>query len=156
MEEQVQTGNMTVFPLATIDHLPNLWLSPVLVIPKERQLPRLVFVFTWIVLNKKTTRKSPLEETRFGGTLHRILIPVLSAYPQIGLVCIIKLDLAKYYMRLWVYLEDISPVALLIPKIHTKGTQLVGFHFIFPWGLLTPHHTFVWLPIPSPTFQNFP
>ena len=42
MDEQVQAGHVTVFPLEAVNYLHNLWLSPVAVIPQVGRGPRLI------------------------------------------------------------------------------------------------------------------
>ena len=65
---------------------------------------------------------------RFGGALQRILKQILTVYPRLGLVYLIKVDLADAYMRLWLSMEDVLSVAFLVPKKNTSNTQLVVFH----------------------------
>ena len=71
---------------------------------------------------------------RFGDTLRRIIQLVLLATPQLGTVCLGKVDLAEAYIRLWVRLEDTPSVAFLIPWKNPTNEQLVGFHLYLPIG----------------------
>ena len=76
--DQIQAGHMDVFPLNAVMALPNLWCSPLMVIPQVGQRPRLIFYFTWSGMNKSTKHLAPMEAIRFGGTLHHILQQVLT------------------------------------------------------------------------------
>ena len=73
LDEQVQAGHVTVFPLEAVNYLHNLWISPVAVILQVVKRPRLIFYFTWSGINDVSKRLAPMEAMRFGGALQRIL-----------------------------------------------------------------------------------
>ena len=73
LAEQVQAGQVTVFPLEAINYLHNLWLSLVAVILQVGRRPRVIFYFAWSGLNDVSKRLPPMEAMRFGGALQRIL-----------------------------------------------------------------------------------
>ena len=77
-----------------------------------------------------------MEAIRFRGALLRIIKKVLSADPRLGPFYLRNIDLADSYMRLWVRMEDVPPVAFLIPKKTPSNTQLVGFHLFHPMGYI--------------------
>ena len=54
--DQVQTGNIVVFPWEAIVSLPNLWLSPVDAIIQVGRYPCLIYDFPWSGLNTATKR----------------------------------------------------------------------------------------------------
>ena len=102
LAEQVQAGQVTVFPLEVVNYLHNLWLSPVAVTPQVRSRLRLIFDFTWSGLNDVSKSLSPMEAMRFGGAIQRILNQVLTNNPHLGPVYLSKVDLEDAYTRLWV------------------------------------------------------
>ena len=73
LDEQVQAGHVTVFPLEAVNYLHNLWLSLVAIILQVGRRPRLIFYFTWSRLNDVSKRLAPIKAMRFGGALQRIL-----------------------------------------------------------------------------------
>ena len=73
LDEQVQAGHVTVFPLEAVNYLHNLWLSLVAVTLQVGRRPRLILYFTWSGLIDVSKRLSPMEAMRFGGALQRIL-----------------------------------------------------------------------------------
>ena len=97
LSEQVQAGQMAVFPLEAVNALHNLWLSPVEVIPHVRRRPRPIFDFTWSGLNNISKRLAPMEAMQFGGALQHILKQVLTADPRIGPVYLSMVDLEDSY-----------------------------------------------------------
>ena len=64
-----------------------------------------------------------MEAMRFGGALQRILKQVLTAYPRLRPVYLIKVDLADAYMRLWGRMDDVLSVAFPIPKKNQQQTM---------------------------------
>ena len=59
LAEQVQAGNIVVFPLDAVQDLPKLWISPVSTSLQVGRRPRFIFDFTWSGLNEATAQKSP-------------------------------------------------------------------------------------------------
>ena len=53
--DQIQAGHMDVFPLNAVMALPNLWCSPLMVIPQVGQRPHLIFDFN-INWDKRTNQ----------------------------------------------------------------------------------------------------
>ena len=43
LDEQLQEGHVTVFPLEAVNYLHNLWLSLVALIPEVGRRPRFIF-----------------------------------------------------------------------------------------------------------------
>ena len=58
----------------------------------------------------------PWRRCDFGVALQRILKQVLTAYPRLRPVYLIKVDLADAYMRLWGRMDDVPSFAFPIPK----------------------------------------
>ena len=44
--------------------------------------------------------------------------------------------LADAYMSIWVHLEEISSIALLVPKATPEEEHMVGFYLLIPMGYL--------------------
>ena len=60
LDEQVQAGHVTVFPLEAVNYLHNLWLSLVAVIPQVGRRPCLIFDFTPSGLNEVSKSLAPI------------------------------------------------------------------------------------------------
>ena len=73
LAEQLQAGNIAIFPLAAIRHLNKLWLSPLAAIPQTGRKPRMIHKFSWRGLNKLTRAAALKDSVRFGKALHRLL-----------------------------------------------------------------------------------
>ena len=114
--KQFQLVHAFLFPLSTVHGLPNLWLSPVAVIPQVGQRLHLTIGFTWIGLNKSTALKAPKDAMQFGGTLHHIIRRVLTPDPSIGSVYLLKVDLTDAYVQLWFRIDNTPSLDFLLPK----------------------------------------
>ena len=79
-------------------------------------LPQFIFGLTLISLNVDVTLQAPQEAMHFGGTLNRLIKRILAAYPRLGPIYLIKVDLVDAYMCLWVHGEDTPATAFIIPK----------------------------------------
>ena len=134
LADQVQAVHIVVSPLDTVQDLPKLCLSPVPAIPQVGRRPHLIFDFPWIDLNEATSQEAPKEVVRFGGTLGRIIRPILQVKPQIGPVYLGKVYLIGAYMWMWVRLEDTPSVAFLVRQKNPTDEQLVGFHLALTMG----------------------
>ena len=134
IQEQAQAGNIALFSLIAVCHLPKLWLSPLAAIPQRGKKPRQIYNFSWSGLNEAVTQVSHKEAIRFGKSLYRVIYCILNAPPKLGSTFLNKVDLADAYMRIWVRLEDIPSVAFLVPKATPDEEQLVGFHLSIPMG----------------------
>ena len=60
LDKKVQSGHVTILPLEAFNYLHNLWLSPVAVILQVGRRPRLIFYFTWSVINEVSKCLAPI------------------------------------------------------------------------------------------------
>ena len=121
-----------VLPWSAAKELPNLWISPIGLIPQEARRPRLIYDYTFSGLNNATVRQAPSESIQFGNALERLLAKILSADPVFGPVFLAKVDLSDAYMRVWLRAEDVPRLAFVVPPR--------------TWRQQTPH----WLsPVPA-------
>jgi hypothetical protein len=63
----------TILPLATIQHIPNLRLSPLGCVPQRDRRPRLINDLSFYEINKNTVCMAPPDAMQFGRALERVL-----------------------------------------------------------------------------------
>ena len=136
LDEHIQAGHVTVFPLEEVWDLHTLWLSPLSVISQVGRRPHLIFDFTRSGLNKSKERLALIEAIRFGSEIHRILQQFFDADLYLGTIYISKADLADAHMRLWVIMDDVPYVAFLAPNKTPRNQQLLGFTLSLPMGYI--------------------
>ena len=61
LQEQAQSGHITLFSLRAVPHLPRLWLSPLASILQRGRKPRLIYDFSWSGLNKAVNQVAHKE-----------------------------------------------------------------------------------------------
>ena len=91
---------MAIFPLAKVRHLKYLWIYPLAVIPKMGRNLRLIYSFSWRILNSKVHQAAPKEYMRFGRALNILPDCILWNKPMLGPDLLRKFDLADAYMRI--------------------------------------------------------
>ena len=74
--------------------------------------------------------------TIFGKLLHNLLDFILRADLDLGPTYLNKVDLEDAYMRIWVFLTDISYVDFLVPMDKENDPQLVVFNLSTPMGYM--------------------
>ena len=105
-----------MFTLSAVADLPNLWIYPVDVIPKDSRRNHLILDFTWSAIDNTRERDSPAEEMNFGGALACSVRWVITAESALDTIYLIKVELDDVYMRLWVRVEDTQYTAFISPK----------------------------------------
>ena len=134
LQEKSQPGQIALFPLRAVRHLPKLWLSLLASIAQRGRKPRLIYDFSWSGLNEAVTQVAHKEAMWFGKALYRVINCILKAPPKLGPTFLNKVDLSDACMRIWLRLEDIPSVAFLVTKATPEEDQLVGFHLSIPMG----------------------
>ena len=64
----------------------------------------MVYDFSWSIINAATSHLPPQDAMHFSNTLYHTLKIILHANPDLGLVCLSKVDLANAYVWLWVWM----------------------------------------------------
>ena len=93
MADFVKKGFWTVLPYRSVQHLPNLRLSPLGVVPQQDRRPRLIVDLSFYDVNADTIPHAPPEAMQFGRTLDRIITTIRHADPSHGPVHMIKVDI---------------------------------------------------------------
>ena len=117
LSKQAQAGHISLSTLREIYHLTRLWTAPLSDIPQQGRKLRLIYDFSWIVLNKEVIHVAPKETISFGKALYRLIDCIILTPMKIGPDFLSKVDLSNAYMRIWVHPEDIPPVPFLVQTL---------------------------------------
>ena len=71
---------------------------------------------TWFGVNEHTVMELPPEVMQFGGALPRILWLLWHADPDLGPIYLAKFDIADGFYRLFLYPDDATKLAVLMPS----------------------------------------
>ena len=138
MSEMVQRGQWMVLPFAAVQHLPNLRISPLGVVPQHERRPRTIVDLSFHGVNADTLPLAPLEAMQFGQALRRILQRLVQANPKFGPVHMIKVDISDGFYRVHLNPSDVPALGVAFPPA-PDGTPLVAFPLALPMGwVLSP------------------
>lgn len=133
MATMVQKGQWMVLPFSLIQHLSNLRLSPLGVVPQHERRPRTIVDYTFSGVNKDTLQLAPQEAMQFGRTLDRLLQHLSEIDPRHGPVYLIKLDISDGFYRMHLHPSDIPLLGVIMPS--TKGADpRIAFPLTLPMG----------------------
>ena len=76
----------------------GLWLSPLTETYQTERNPRLLYNFSWIILNEKVKQYAPKKSISFRQAPHCLLDCILEADPALGVTYIRKVDLTDVHM----------------------------------------------------------
>ena len=133
MADMVEKGQWMVLPFHEVQHLPNLRISPIGVVPQRDRRPRTIVDYTFSNVNQDTVPLAPAESMQFGHALDRVLQHIVHADPRHGPVHMIKVDVADGFYRLWTSPQDIPNLGVAFPPA-PDGTPLVAFPLTLPMG----------------------
>ena len=102
MTEFCNQGYWLVLPYSAVQHLPNLRILPLGVVPQRNRRPRLIVDFTFSGVNQDTVPLAPREAMQFGRALQRVCRKIVRANPRYGPVHMTKIDIADGFYRVWV------------------------------------------------------
>jgi hypothetical protein len=123
----------TILPLATIQHIPNLRLSPLGCVPQRDRRPRLINDLSFYEINKNTVCMAPPDAMQFGRALERVLHKIKHADPRHGPVYLCKIDIADGFYRVDLEASSAPTLAVILP--HNNGEQpLVAIPLSLPMG----------------------
>jgi len=133
MASMIHASQWIVLPLAMVEHLPGLRISPMGVVPQRQRRPRPIVDYTFSGINTETLPIAAMDSMQFGHALNRLLRRIVEADPQNGPVYLSKIDLADGFYRIWLRLQDILKLGVAIPHLPTEG-PLVAFPLALPMG----------------------
>jgi hypothetical protein len=84
MTDFIRKGFWLVLPFAAVQHLPDLRILPLGVVPQRNRRPRLIVDYTFSGVNEETRKMAPGGSMQFGRALDRILLAVLEAPDEFG------------------------------------------------------------------------
>ena len=132
MAEFCNQGYWLVLPYSAVQHLPNLRILPLGVVPQRNRRPRLIVDFTFSGVNQDTVPLAPREAMQFGRALQRVCRKIVRANPRYGPVHMAKIDIADGFYRVWVQHTDIPKLGVALPV--SSGEQWVAFPLALPMG----------------------
>lgn len=93
LADMIEKGQWLVLPFKLVQHLPNLQVSPIGVVPQHDRRPRTIVDYTFSGVNQQTAPLTFPESMQFGKALQRILRLIAKADPRHGPVHLIKVDI---------------------------------------------------------------
>jgi hypothetical protein len=133
MLDMVERRYWIVLPYHLVQHLPNLRISPLGVVPQRERRPRIIVDYTFSGVNDDTVRQARPEAMQFGGALERILRAILHAPAHHGPVYLIKIDLSDGFYRIQVKPEDVPQLGVILPR-EPDAPPLIAFPLALPMG----------------------
>jgi len=101
--------------------IPNLWLSPPVLIPQSERQPWSIYNYSYSGLNAAIIQTTPLESMQFGAWGFLLLHEIVRADPLLDPVSMAKTDLSDAYMRVWLALKDVPKLAFVIPSVQGQS-----------------------------------
>ena len=132
MGAMVAKGQWLVLPYEAVQHLPNLWVSPIGVVPQHDHYPQTIVDYSYYFLNAETLDLSAPEAIQFGRTLQCCLQAIMEADPRHGPVHMLKVDVSDGFYCIHVHPADIPALSVAFPSL--DGTPLVAFPLTLPMG----------------------
>ena len=122
-----------ILPFALLQHLPNLRLSPMGVVPQRDRRPRIIVDYTFSLINEHTTSQAPPEAMQFGHAFDRLLHRIHHVDRSFGPVFLIKVDLADGFYRVALATEDLPALGVAFPSLPSEP-PLVALPLVLPMG----------------------
>jgi len=114
----INKNQWIVLPWDVAKNLPGLRLSPLGVVPQRGRRPRWIVDYTWWEVNKDTLP---------------YLREILLAYPKLGPVYLLKLDISDGFYHIDLAIDDIPKLGVVFPN--WPGEEpLVAFPLVLPMG----------------------
>jgi hypothetical protein len=73
MADMIDKDQWLVFPFSQVQHLPNLRISPIGVVPQRDRRPRTIVDYSFSDVNQETCPIAPTEAMQFGKALQRTI-----------------------------------------------------------------------------------
>jgi hypothetical protein len=129
----IRKQQWTLLPARQVEHLKNLRLSPLGVVPQRDRRPRVIVDYSYSDVNADTAQLAPHEAMQFGKALHRLIHRIVRAHPRHGPVNLSKVDIADGFYRIWVAALHVPQLGVLFPKSEGEE-QLIAFPLVLPMG----------------------
>ena len=133
MTDFCEKGFWMVLPYELVQHLPNLCLSPVGVMPQCNWRPQLIVDLSFWGINAETLPRAPPEVMQFGWTLEQTLYHIQHANLVFGPVYVGKYDCSDAFYHFPLAPNDALSLAVLLPQ-HSSEPPLVAIPFALPMG----------------------
>jgi len=129
----VKKGQWLVLPYKDVKNIPNLWLSPLGVVPQHDRCPRTIADYTFSGVNGDTVPLTDHLPLQFGRALLRILKKIVTSNPHWGPIYVIKIDLADGFYRIHLAPCQIPALGVVFPTAAGRP-RLVAFPLALPMG----------------------
>ncbi len=129
----IDKGQWIVLPYRSVQHLAQLRVSPVGVVPQTNRRDPTIVDYSFSNLNDDTVALTPREAMQFGHALDRILAQLLAADPSHGPVHLIKVDLSDGFYRVLVRAQDVPKLGVIVPSLPGEE-PLIAFPLALPMG----------------------
>lgn len=129
----IRKGQWILLPADLVEHMQNLRLSPIGVVPQRDRRPRTISDYSFYFVNADTCPLAPSDAMQFGQALYRLLGKIVAADPRFGPVYLSKIDIADGFYRVRLLPRDILKLGVLFPQQPGEPT-LVGFPLVLPMG----------------------
>ena len=133
MVDMCRKSYWIVLPYKDVQHLPNLRLSPLGVVPQRERRPRIIVDYTFSEVNQDTISQAPLEAMQFGRALDRLLHAIHTAPEDHGPTYLLKVDLSDGFYRIPVAPRDVPQLGVAFPTAPGEE-KLVAFPITLPMG----------------------
>ena len=95
----IRKGQWILLPADLVEHMQNLRLSPIGVVPQRDRRPRTISDYSFYFVNADTCPLAPSDAMQFGQALYRLLGKIVAADPRFGPVYLSKIDIADGFYR---------------------------------------------------------
>ena len=136
LSDMIDQGQWLVLPFKLVQHLPNLRISPIGVVPQHERRPRTIVDYSFPKVKNVNNATVPLffrESMQFGRALRRVLRLIARADPRHGPVHLSKTDIADGFYNIHLAASDIAALGVAIPP-GPDGELLVAFPLALPMG----------------------
>lgn len=94
MAEMIECNQWLVLPFELVKGLPNLYISPLGIVPQQDQRPWTIVKYSFSRVNNETVALALHKSMQFGHTLQWLLEDIVNANPKFGPVYMCKVDIA--------------------------------------------------------------
>ena len=126
-------GYWMLLPYDLVEHIPELRLSPIGVVPQRERRPRVIVDYSYYGVNNETLKLAPQESMQFGRTLQRMVQSVVRSDPKYGPCYIYKVDVSDGFYRVWLCTSSVAKLGVTLPLMG-KLPRLVAFPLVLPMG----------------------
>jgi len=133
MLAMIQKGQWIILPYSAVANIPNLWISPLGVVPQHDHWPCTIADYTFSGVNADTIPLATHLALQFGQALLQIIHAIVQSNPAHGPVYMIKLDLADGFYHIHIAPADIPHLGVSFPMPATEEAH-IAFPLALPMG----------------------